>query len=319
VRLSEAWFLLAAVALHAGFRVLGEFAPEPEPEPPGVPIEVAVEVDVTESRPPTVVEAPAVRAEAPRNIEPAPAPRTERAPSAVQVEPGPVSTVAPSVEPQATGAPEAPAAPTGTSEYGGPPPAVPVVAGGGLPGLGGPAWTIPGAVPDMGRPPPAPTTLPAPTVDKQAATRVLKEAIKENDKKLGLDLPAGGTVATSVRAAVQATDTPPESRATFEVRLSPTGQVLSVRVTSSTGGTADMWARAAAAVKAALAGRTLTMTSEYSKGAVVTVSAQSLLTMPDGSKSVIRQQGAGATFDVANIGAHMQRVVRTSFSVAPVK
>ncbi len=212
-------------------------------------------------------------------------------------------------------------APTGTSEYDGPPPAVPngPMVGGGFPGIGGPAWSIPGVVPDMGRPAPAPTVAPKPTVDPKIATKVIASAMKEKDKGLGLDLPAGGTVASSVRQAVQATETPPESRATFEVRLSPTGQVLSVRVASSSGGTSETWARAAKIAQASLAGRTLAMTSPFAKGAVVYVNVQSLLTLPDGSKSAIERKGAGAVFDVSNIGAHMQRVVRSSFSVVAVQ
>jgi hypothetical protein len=189
----------------------------------------------------------------------------------------------------------------------------------GLPGMG-PAWaSVPGVVPDMGGPPPAPTVSPKATVDPQIATKVLKEAMKEKDKGLGLDSPARGTVASAVRSAVQATDTPPESRGTFEIKVSPTGQVLSVRVTSSSGGTAEMWARAAKAAQAALAGRMLALSSDYSKGAVISVTTQSILALPDGTKSTIQQKGAGATFDVANIGAHMQRVVKTSSSIVAVK
>jgi hypothetical protein len=231
--------------------------------------------------------------------------------------------VAPTGEPQPGGEPGVVPAPgpaaTGTSEYTTPAPMVQTGPMGGVPGLGGPAWSIPGVVPDMGRPAPAPTTAPKATVDPKVATKVLTEAVKEKDKALGLDLPAAGTIASSVRSAVQATDTPPESRASFEVKLSPTGQVLSVRVTSMSGGSTEVWKRAEAAVKAALSGRTLGVTAAYQKGAIVHVSVTSALTLPDGTKSAIQRKGVGATFDVANIGAHMQRVVKTSFSVVAVK
>lgn len=326
MRISEARFFLIAAGLHAALPVMAAFIPAPVVEVETVPIEVDVEVQVEESRPPTVVEMPAAaRVEAPRSAEPATAPRAEqRPPSGAHVGPGPVPSTAPSMEPQPGGEPgvgpgPAGPAPTGTSEYTTPAPMVQTGPMTGLPGMGGPAWTIPGVVPDMGRPAPAPTTAPKATVDPKIATKVLTDAVKEKDKALGLDLPAGGTIASSVRSAVQATDTPPESRASFEVRLSPTGQVLSVRVTSSSGGSADVWKRAEAAVKAALAGRTLAMNSTYAKGAVVHVNVHSTLSLPDGTKSAIQRKGAGATFDLSNIGAHMQRVVKTSFSVAAVK
>lgn len=327
MRISEAKFFLIAAGLHVALPVMAAIVPAPVIEDPPVPIEVEVEVDVEQSRPPTVVEMPAARADTPRaTTEDARTPRAQqRGAPLPSIEPGPAPTVAPTTGPEATAEPgPAPApgpAPTGTSEYDGPPPAVVTGPGSGLPGIGvtGPAWAIPGVVPDMGRPAPAPTTSPRATVDPKIATKVLTAAVREHDKALGLDLPAGGTIASSVRAAVQATDTPPESRASFEVKLSPTGKVLSVRVASSSGGTSAVWERAAKAVQAALAGRTLAMTSAFEKGAVVYVSVHSTTTLPDGSKSAIERKGVGATFDVANIGAHMQRVVKTSFSVVPVK
>lgn len=329
MQISEARFFLIAAGLHGVLPVMAAIVPAPAIEDTSVPIEVEIQVQVDETRPPTIVETPAARVETPRNTaEETPIPRPEQRPTNVpapHVEPGPAPTVAPTGDPQATGSPGVEPAPgpaaTGTSEYTTPAPMVQTPGGTGLPGLGinGQAWAIPGVVPDMGRPAPAPTVAPKATVDPKIATKVLTDAVKEKDKALGLDLPAGGTIASSVRSAVQATDTPPESRASFEVKLSPTGQVLSVRVASSSGGSTEVWARAAAAVKAALAGRTLAMTSGYEKGAVVYVNVSSALALPDGTKSAIQRKGAGATFDVANIGAHMQRVVKTSFSVVAVK
>jgi hypothetical protein len=325
--MSEARFLIIAAVLHGALPVAAFVAPASVIDDPVTPIEVAIEIEVPETRPPAPeVEAPRVapaestRETPARTEERTPGPRNVERPSSV--EPGPLPTSAPSVEP----APTSPGpAPKGTSEYDGPPPAVPnggtgpLVVGGGLPGIGNQAWSIPGVVPDMGKPAPAPTVAPKPTVDPQIATKVIGDAMKEKDKALGLDLPGSGTVATSVREAVQATDTPPESRATFEVRLSPTGQVLGVRVASSSGGSSEAWARAAKIAQASLAGRALTMTAAYSKGAVIYVNVQSLLTLPDGSKSAIERKGAGASFDVTSINARPKRVVRSSFSVVAVK
>lgn len=331
MRISEARFFIIAAVLHGALPVAAFIAPTQEIEAPSEPIEVEIEVEVEATRAPSpAVEAarvePRPEVEPPRTDVPPP-PSNGRPAAPSNVEPGPVPTVMPTVEPPGSGAPTAPTAPTGpaptgTSEYDGPPPAVPTgpLVGGGLPGMGNGAWSsIPGVVPDMGGPRPAPTVSPKATVDPKIATKVITQAMKEKDKGLGLDLPAGGTVASSIRQAVQGTATPPESRATFEVKLSPTGQVLSVRMTSSSGGSPESWAAAAKIAQASLMGRTLAMTAAYSKGAVVYVNVQSLLTLPDGSKSAIERKGVGASFDVANIGAHMQRVVRSSFSVVAVQ
>jgi hypothetical protein len=320
VRISEARFFLIAAGLHAALPVMAAIVPTPVIEVESVPIEVQIEVQVEQTRPPTVTEMPAARVEAPRPAEETPTPRIEpRPPSAAHVEPGP--TAAPSVEPTADpGAVPAPGpAATGTSEYTTPAPIVQTGPITGLPGLGGPAWTIPGAVPDMGKPAPAPTTAPKATVDPKIATKVLTEAVKEKDKALGIDLPVAGKIASAVRSAVQATDVPVESRATFEVKLSPTGQVVSVRVASASAGSSDAWKRAEAQVKAMVAGLSGVMKAGYEKGAVVSISVHSTTTLPDGSKSAIERKGVGATFDLANIGAHMQRVTKTSFSVAAIK
>ncbi|MEZ4296164.1 MAG: hypothetical protein R3B70_14420 [Polyangiaceae bacterium] len=322
--MSEVRFFLIAAALHAVLPVAAIVAPRELLEETAAPIEVDLELEVQPTGPPPEpLIAPAVRVD-PTPVEEAPATRTDARPSVANVpgtgmiDPGPAPTSAPSVEPGPTGPGPAP---TGTGEYSGPPPMVMTGPNTGLAGLGmgGPAWSMPGVVPDMGKPAPAPTTSPRATVDPQVATRVLTEAVKEKDKALGLDLPAGGTVASSVRGVVQAVNTPPESRATFEVKLSPTGQVVSVRVTSSSGGTTDMWSSAAKQVKAALAGRALAMTSAYSKGATVYVNVQTVLALPSGGKSAIERKGVGAEFDVSNLGAHMQRVVKSSFSVVAVK
>jgi len=319
VRISEARFFLIAAGLHAALPVMAFVAPSPPAMERPAPIEVAIEVEVepTQPPPPAPVEA-AVREATPRAVE-APAARSERPFVPGVIEPGPAPTGAASVEPQPAPAPSVPVAPTGTSEWSGPPPAVLTGPAGGLPGIGPNAWSVPGVVPEMGKPAAAPTVSPKATVDPQIATKVLNDAMKEKDKGLGLDLPGAGTIASAVRTAVQGSALPSESSGTFEVRISPTGQVTGVRVTSSNGGTADMWAATAKIVAAMSSGKAFLMKSNLSKGAVVYITMKSTLTLPDGTKSVIERQGAGATFDVANIGAHMQRSVRTSISVVAVK
>jgi hypothetical protein len=118
---------------------------------------------------------------------------------------------------------------------------------------------------------------------------------------------------------VRGGDTPSEGRATFVVRLSPTGQVLDVRVASASAGSKDVWDRAAQAAAARLRGKTLTMTSAYAAGATVYVDVQSVVTMPSGSKGGIHRQGTGVGFDLSDIGANPTRTIRTSFRVVPAK
>ena len=319
MRFSEARFFLIAVGLHAALPVMAFVAPLPAAEEARAPVQGQIEIDVESTKEaPEASPLPAAQIDAPRTddrpppIDPS---RAER-PATNVIVPGPAPTGILTAEPTATGAPTIVVAPK--SEYDGPPPAVPGGPVSNLPGIGSPAWAIPGVVPDMGTAAPAPTTAPKATVDTQIATKVLNQVIKEKDKALGLDLPGAGTIASAVRNVVAASSVPTESRATVEVRLSPTGQVLSARVTSSSGG-GDAWSGVAKSVQASLAGKALLGKSGFEKGAIVYVSVTSTATLPDGSKSSIERDGAGAKFDVANIGAHMQRVVRTSYSVAAVK
>lgn len=325
VQISEARFLLIAVGLHAGIPLVALVAPQPKPLA-AASVQALLEIEVEPTTPfvetpkPAAVEVP--QQEEPRKEEPPPShvEAPTNVPNNGAVEPGPVSTGAPSnVEAPSTAAPVASAAPTGTSEYDGPPPSV-ITAPNGLSPIGAQPWQIAAALPlEGGRAAAAPTAAPKATVDPHIATKVLTDAIKEKDKGLGLDMPAAGTIASSVRGAVQGSALPSEATGTFEVRLSPTGQVLGVRVTSSAGGSSDTWSAAAKMVQAAVSGRAFALGSGYEKGAVVYVNVKSTLTLPDGTKSVIERKGAGATFDVSNIGAHMQRVVKTSFSVVAVK
>jgi hypothetical protein len=191
----------------------------------------------------------------------------------------------------------------------------------GPPGLGRrPVWTIPGVLPESGRPPPAPTTPGAPReVDKNIAGKVLNDELRARDKGLGIDLPAAGTVATAIGNAVRGGDTPSEGRATFVVRLSPTGEVLDVRLASSSAGSQDVWQRAAQAAAARLRGKSLTMTGAYKAGATVYVDVTSAVLLPDGTKGGVKRQGTGVGFDVSNLGANPSRVVKTSFRVVPAK
>jgi hypothetical protein len=184
-----------------------------------------------------------------------------------------------------------------------------------------PIWMQPGIM-RFGEPSPAAaTTAPkAPKADRDIANKVVNEELRKKDKKLGLDLPAAGTVASLVKSAVWASDTPTTSAATILVTLGPTGKVKTVRVMSFAGGDNASWQAIAATVKSSLAARQLNLTEMYEKGAAITVNVQSKVKMPSGS-----EVGAGLelsltqSFDVSDIGAKPIRLVTASFSASPIK
>lgn len=319
MRTREARFLVAAALLHTAIPVLARVAPEPTrvmvARSSNADEEIFVELDPEALRRPTDQRPE----EQPEAVARAEVRERERREARRAVNPEAPVAEEPAEEPAEAPVEPAPApAPAPTDDYGGPPPAEPITA----PGLGGtPVWTIPGVLPRQGLPPPAPTAAPAradtPT-DK--AGQLLRQAMSAKDKSLGLDLPAAGTVATAVAEAVRASDTPHTARATFEVRLSGSGQVLGARMVSATAGGAELWARVASAAMARLSGKALAMTAAFSKGARVYVSVVSSVRLPSGaSSSGPKLQGAGFGFDVSDIGAHATRVVSSSFKVVAVE
>lgn len=224
-----------------------------------------------------------------------------------------------------------PPTPTGSSappdEYGMPPP----VAGTGVPGVPGigtgPLWSIPGVVPETGKPKPAPTTIAAPPpTDPKLAGRVIADLVREKDRQLGLDLPGAGTIASVVQQVVLGSTTPAEARATLEVRLAPGGKVSSVRIVRSSAGNMGDWAAVASAVSGRLSGNQFTMPTAYAAGAIVMVEVVSRMQMPDGSTGggpAIQgggsdSVGGSVNFDAANIGARPKRHVKAFASARPV-
>lgn len=310
--------LLAAVLLHAALLGVHLILPVPSPlasqsrtDIRTIDIE-SLEVPVAPPPPPDrALEPPPDRAPATETPPSSPEARIARAPSVApgSREPGFPEPVGPTPEPTAN--PSAPPGPAPDHYDTLPDDGRGTVR---LPGIGGPAiWALPGGIPN-GPPPPAPTVAPrARPVDKDIAGQVIREAMRTNDKQIGLDLPAAGTVASAVGQAVRSGETPDVSRATFEIRLSGDGKVLGVRVASFNGGGAAVWERAAQAAAALLRARSLRMNESFAKGGTIYVDVTSGLQLPSGSAGVIRQQGAGASFDLSDIGAHQSRVVKTSF------
>ena len=317
----EATFLAAAALLHAGIPLVARFTSRPSAamhtETSVIhPLEVEIPIEALREPPPpqptpTEPQAPPDQPEA-RAPEPrAAAAVTPREPSGGVVEP----TTGP--EPATTGAPSAP---TGRApdQYD----ALPE--GDGIaraPGIGGPAvWSLPGTLTATPRAAPAPTVATGPRpVDKDIAGIVIRDAMTENDKRKGIDLPGAGNVASAIGAAVRAIETPNIGHGSFEVRLSADGRVIGVRVASVSGGTADVWDRAAKAAAAALAGRAFPMSGGFAKGAIVYVDVSSTVALPSGGTSAVSHEGSGIGFDVSDIGAHKSRSVKTSFRTVAVR
>ena len=70
------------------------------------------------------------------------------------------------------------------------------------------------------------------------------------------------------------------ARGTIAIQLGPNGQVVSAKVMSMSGGTADQWERAMRAAEARLRAARLQMPEAYKKGAVVYIDAVSHSALP---------------------------------------
>lgn len=164
------------------------------------------------------------------------------------------------------------------------------------------------------------TTRPPEKIAVGKANDVLQDALHEKDAKLGMILPAAGTVASTVKAAVSGSSVPDEAQGTVVVTLGADGSVTGVKVTSMAGGTAGDWEGIAANVKAALSAKTLVLTDEYKKGAVVTIVVKSKRQNPSGTDpdSPVKI-GPESTFDLSDIGAKPIRQVTTHTAVTPIK
>ncbi|MBI4703034.1 MAG: hypothetical protein HY744_18105 [Deltaproteobacteria bacterium] len=179
-----------------------------------------------------------------------------------------------------------------TDAYGEPPPST-EWPGGLPPGVGTlRVWQQPVVLPDDGRAArPAPTRdVPRTDVDPDIAGKVV------------------GAVASAVADAVRAAETPGSCQGRVAVTLGPDGRMRRADLLSYSGGSAAVWQRVLALVRARLSGRQLVMHSAFARGALVTVTVSSELRMPGGSGGIM-------SFDTTNIGARPVRSVSTRASV----
>lgn len=162
--------------------------------------------------------------------------------------------------------------------------------GGIITGLGGnPIWMVPGVMSAPPPPAPAPTHAPeAKATDSNIAGQVLGGALRKHDRELGLESSAGSVVASTLASVVRNSEAPPDARATFEIKLGPSGNVLGVRVVSSSAGNAGTWQGIAKRAAADLGSKSLGLGGTAAQGgATVTVKIESKVVYPAGSREKV--------------------------------
>jgi len=273
--------LSLALALHAGVAVAGRWARSPAVALPRVD-EARWEVSVVETPDPRPEHEPRAGSLGPGGTRSAVA--TSRPSSAAGR--GPTARSTPGLE--GAGPVESAASPSPSASEPAPAPERPVDLG-----LGG-IWARP-ALPD--RPKGGWQT------GAQAAGG-LGEGLEGLDRERGLG--RGGVVATLARSAAIGSG-PTEGEATFSVQADREGRVSSVTLVEGRGGS---WSEVTAALRRALGQKRLRV-PPGANGLAVQVLVRARVQLPSGSKpgEAIRGRGAGAEFDVADIGARPARVV----------
>ena len=322
MRLNELRFVAAALALHLMLPALAEMAPMSDAisTAPALQPTETFDIDVAPPPQPSPTETP-TEPEPSDDVQQAVPPTPNRASAAI--EPPSITTAAPiSSATNPDDLPKKPAvitSPGGSAadEYEQPPAMLP--GAGKLPGLGGgPIWkTLPDAVENT-RPvgPAAPTKIAPRKIDKKAAERAVQDAVRKKDKRFGLDFPAGGAIASVVRATVRDSEAPHVCSAGFSVRIGPSGSTRSVSLLYHQGGTGGLWRGIKQRVFNSLKGRSFPMKSDFSKGAMVNVTVRSTKRKPAGGVS---RKGLGISFDPSDIGARDTRMVNVGVSAEPIR
>ena len=148
-------------------------------------------------------------------------------------------------------------------------------------------WTSPDRAPPKPRP--------------ASTTGGLQEALDAHDRKAGLGF--GGPVVTAFHAVAAHPSAPQTGSARFEAIIDASGRVTDVHVLS-VDGEMEKWLAVARQVLAALRSRVL-RTPLGGQGVAVVVAVQSRHQLPSGAAPgrAIEMKGAGAQFDLSDIGA----------------
>lgn len=320
--LSDAYFLAAAAVLHLTLPVAAAVLPRAEPptllSPPAAHERSEIDIDVSSAH--------ALHPEVPNRyrtvpLEPRHYAHYDPNRPTRPYDPSRPPPLSPSAEPPLDRDPDDPTTDPGLpSEYYAPPSRGELDGHSGRPpGLGGGRlWQrYPGALPDEPlQMLPAPTQTPRRTVDRQRATKILRDGVRAQDRKLGLDFPGASAIASVIRSAVRASDAPFDCTGSFAVTVNAQGRVTQVGLNGYTGGSASTWQAVQKAVKAQLAGRAFPLKSTFAKGAMVSVTVRSQVKMPGGGTG---RNGATLSFDVTDVNARPTRVVSVGFSARPVE
>lgn len=132
----------------------------------------------------------------------------------------------------------------------------------------------------------------------------LREALSASDTKRGV-----GRGGSAVSAAHQASNEAPSSgRLVLALTFDASGAATSVHIAERSDGdpTWDSYARAVLALAKKKPARAL---PEGAKGMVVTMTVESRMVLPSGSSSAIELKGAGAAFDLGDVGASPKKRV----------
>ncbi len=134
-----------------------------------------------------------------------------------------------------------------------------------------------------------------------STTGGLQEALDAHDRKAGLGF--GGPVLTAFHAAAAHPSAPQTGSARFEAIIDASGRVTDVQVLS-VDGEMEKWLAVARQVLAALRSRVL-RTPLGGQGVAIVVAVQSRHQLPSGAAPgrAVEMKGAGAQFDLSDIGA----------------
>ncbi|MEM1034167.1 MAG: hypothetical protein AAF928_08180 [Myxococcota bacterium] len=165
--------------------------------------------------------------------------------------------------------------------------------------------------------PAAPTQAPRREYDEDSGNKLVRDGVREGDKKLGLDFPGRGIIRNAFVTAVYSSDAPYQCTANFSVTVNPKGKITDVSLLGYNGGASSTWAAVRKSAKAQLAGASLVMKSGYAKGAIVGVVLRSEERATSNSGGVSRD-GAGAKFDISEIGSRRTRYVSAGVNPQPL-
>jgi hypothetical protein len=151
---------------------------------------------------------------------------------------------------------------------------------------------------------PEASTAPAlPPVSKDRAGEVLRDLLDAHDREVGVGF--GGPVATAAHQASLSSSAPQTGNATLEAIADGSGNVVDVHVVTGLPSPSS-WASVASATLAGLRSQRLRVGG---RSASVVVKVEAKMQLPSGANGKIERKGAGAEFDVADIGAVKLRVV----------